>query len=56
MEGYKISEMIGKLEELKENYGDIRVMLPVPYTIDEKDHIDKIEIDRNNNETVVLIW
>jgi hypothetical protein len=52
----KISDVINILEELKKNYGDVRIMTVVPYEWDEKDFIEKIEIDEYKNEVVAVIW
>lgn len=56
MEGLKISEVIKILEDLKGNYGDVRVATPVPYEWFEYDFIKKIEIENIDNEIVALIW
>jgi hypothetical protein len=52
----KVSEAIKLLENLKENYGDVRVMLNDPDSWGNKYPAENIEISEHNSETVVEIW
>jgi hypothetical protein len=50
----RISDMITALEELKSNYGNVRVMIRSTYG--EKDFFNEIFIGQNKNEIVAEIW
>jgi hypothetical protein len=54
MKEYKISEVMKSLEDIKDNYGDIRVM--IHSTHGEKDFIDDIHIGEEKCEFVAEIW